>query len=226
MSTIRLTYFDLEGGAEKVRLVFVVTGKEFEDKRISFDEWEPLKPKTPYGQLPVLEITSDDGSVKTFAQSDAMMRWAARKFDSDGALYPSDPDAMLQVEEVIGLANDLQRAWTPCLYIAMGRHTAYGHPAEWPEKDAVIKRMREDFLAAELPKFMGFFTRKLEATGAFFCGAHPTIADLQLLAQLRYFTKGTAEHVPADCLDKYTAVTNWMARMYAIPQIKKWYKLQ
>lgn len=49
-----------------------------------------------------------------------------------------------------------------------------------------------------LPKFMEFFTRKLQATGAFFCGDKPTIADLQILAQLRYFTKGVADHVPAD----------------------------
>lgn len=49
-----------------------------------------------------------------------------------------------------------------------------------------------------LPKFMEFFTRKLQATGAFFCGDKATIADLQILAQLRYFTKGVADHVPAD----------------------------
>lgn len=32
-----------------------------------------------------------------------------------------------------------------------------------------------------------------------------TIADLQILAQLRYFTKGVADHVPADCLKPFPA---------------------
>mmetsp|Transcript_78878 Transcript_78878/g.218203 ORF Transcript_78878/g.218203 Transcript_78878/m.218203 type:complete len:227 (+) Transcript_78878:54-734(+) len=226
MPKITLIYFDIEAAAEKVRLVLVMTGKEFEDKRINFEEWGGMKESTPYGQLPVMEVTEDDGTVKTFAQSVAMMRWVARKFDQTGTLYPADPDAMLDVEEVIGLSDDLQRVWTPCLYIGMGdRHKKYGHPEEWPEKQDTVKKLREAFVAEELPKFMGFFSKKLEATGAFFCGDKPTIADLQILAQLRYYKKGVADYVPADCLDSYTTVTAWMDRMYAIPEIKAWYKL-
>merc|ERR550525_425686 len=107
---------------------------------------------------------------------------------------------MLEVEEVLGLADDLTRAWQPALYMGMGKHPTYGHPEEWPEKEATVKRLREAFIANDLPKFMGFFSKKLEATGAFFCGDKPTIADLSILAQLRYFTKGVADFVPADCL--------------------------
>lgn len=225
MPKIKLTYFNIEAAAEKVRLALVMTGTEFEDNRISFEDWGALKETTPYGQLPLMEVTEDDGSVKKFAQSVAMMRWVARKFDATGTLYPADPDAMLDIEEVIGLSDDMVRAWQPALYMGMGRHANYGHPAEWAEKDETVKKLRETFIAEHLPKFMGFYSSKLSATGAFFCGDKPTIADLQILAQLRYYTKGVADHVPADCLEPYTTVTAWMKRMYEVPAIKKWYNL-
>uniref|UniRef100_A0A7S4Q9D7 Glutathione transferase n=1 Tax=Alexandrium monilatum TaxID=311494 RepID=A0A7S4Q9D7_9DINO len=226
MPKVKLTYFDIEAAAEKVRLALVMTGTEFEDCRIKREDWDALKASTPYGQLPVMEVTAEDGTVKKFAQSVAMLRWAARKFDTTNTLYPADADAMLEIEEVIGLADDLSRAWMPGLYIGMGdRHQKFGHPEEWPEKPATVQRLREAFVAEELPKFMGFYAKKLEATGAFFCGDKPTIADLYVLPQLRYYTKGVADYVPADCLAPYTTVTAWMDRMYAIPEIKKWYNL-
>lgn len=222
---ITLTYFNIEAAAEKVRLALVMTGTPFEDKRINFDEWGALKPTTPYGQLPLMTVTNADGSTKTFAQSVAMMRWVARKFDATNTLYPADPDIMLEIEEIIGLSDDMAKAWQPALYMGMGRHTSYGHPAEWSEKAECVKKLREDFVQESLPKFMEFFTRKLQATGAFFCGDKPTIADLQILAQLRYFTKGVADHVPADCLSPFPVIMDWMKKMYQIPQIKAWYKL-
>ena len=115
-------------------------------------------------------------------------------------MYPADADKMLEIEEVIGLSDDMAKAWQPGLYMGMGRHTMYGHPEDFPEKDACVKKLREGFVQEGLPKFMEFFTKKLQAAGPFMCGDKPTIADLQVLAQLRYFTKGVADHVPADCL--------------------------
>ncbi|CAK9084047.1 Glutathione S-transferase class-mu 28 kDa isozyme (GST 28) (Sj28 antigen) (Sj28GST) (Fragment) [Durusdinium trenchii] len=161
-----------------------MTGTDFEDKRIEFKDWATLKPTTPHGQLPMMTLTQPDGTETKFAQSVAMMRWVARKFDSSNTLYPADADAMLEIEELIGLSEDM----------------------DWPQKHATVKKwLREEFLKDSLPKFMEFFTKKLEKTGTFFCGDQPTIADLQILAQLRYFTKGVADHVPADCLKPFPA---------------------
>lgn len=75
------------------------------------------------------------------------------------------------------------------------------------------------------PSLWSFSRKKLDKTGAFFCGDKCTLADLVILAQLRYFTKGVADHVPADSLTPYTAITGWMGRMYEIPEIKAWYKM-
>lgn len=222
---VKLTYFGIEGLAEKVRLALTFCSVPFEDVRIEFKDWAAVKEKMPFGQMPLLEVTEADGSKKVFAQSGSMLRWVARKFDKTGTLYPADADALQEIEEVIGLSEDLAKEWSPCMYLNMGRHTKFGHPEEWPQKDDTVKRLRELFAAETLPRFMGFFTGRLNKTGAFLAGSKPTIVDFQVLAQLRYWANGVADHVPKDCLEKFPAILEWMNRMYTIPQIKAWYKM-
>uniref|UniRef100_A0A6T1R809 Glutathione transferase n=1 Tax=Eutreptiella gymnastica TaxID=73025 RepID=A0A6T1R809_9EUGL len=208
----------MEAAAEKVRLALVMTGTPFEDKRVNFEQWMDLKPSAKYGQLPLLTV---DGV--QMAQSPALLRWVARKF-GDGSLYPQDPDAMFEVESMLALSDDMAKAWGPALYMGM-RPNMFGYPEDIkPEdKEALVKTLRERFLAESLPKFMGMFTAQLEKTGAFLCGDKVTIADLQLLPQLRYFTRGVADFVPADSLAPYPVVIGWIDRMLAVPEIKAWY---
>merc|ERR1711862_870742 len=100
-------------------------------------------------------------------------------------------------------------------------HQNYGHPKEWPEMNETVKKMREKFVAEDLPRFMGYFTNLLaKFSGPFFAGENVTIADLCIFPQLRYFTRGIADHVPADCLGPYTEIVAWMDAMKAVPQIK------
>merc|ERR1712118_86554 len=54
--TIKLTYFGIEGAAEKVRLALHIGKMAFEDERIDRDAWADLKPKTKFGQLPLMTI--------------------------------------------------------------------------------------------------------------------------------------------------------------------------
>lgn len=218
--SVELSYFDIKAHpGEKVRLAFVLSGTKFSDNRIKFPDWEALKPSLKYGQLPRLVV---DGAEQY--QSGAMLRWAGRL--GDGALYPVDDLATFtKVEEMLNLSDDLQRAWLPSLYLGMGRHEKYGYPKEWKDKEATLKRVREAFVADELPKFMAFLTAELEATGAFLAGATPTVADCQWLPQVKYFSTGIADHVPKDCLDKYPTVLAWVKRMHAIPAVQQWYGL-
>eukprot|EP00404_Azadinium_spinosum_P004463 CAMPEP_0180462302 /NCGR_PEP_ID=MMETSP1036_2-20121128/24333_1 /TAXON_ID=632150 /ORGANISM="Azadinium spinosum, Strain 3D9" /LENGTH=222 /DNA_ID=CAMNT_0022469067 /DNA_START=68 /DNA_END=736 /DNA_ORIENTATION=+ len=214
--TIKLTYFPIEAAAEKVRLTLVMTDTPFEDNRIAGEAWEALKPSTPYGQMPILEI---DG--KVMAQSPAMMRMIAKRFGG-GELYP---DALfVEIEEVLALSDDLARAWSPNMYIGM-RPENLGHKFENDDdKKAKVKEMREKFAAEDLPKFLTFFTKIIEKNGgAFFCGPQVTIADLQILPQLRYFQKGVADFVPPTALDSHPVVCQWIQRMMELPKIKAWY---
>merc|ERR1719343_1871628 len=92
--TIKLTYFDIEGVAEQCRLALVLSGTEFEDKRVVFSEWPAMKPTTPYGQLPLLQI--DDGPTRT--QSNAILRWAGT-LNPEKGLFPMDK--LFDVEEAM-----------------------------------------------------------------------------------------------------------------------------
>merc|ERR1712021_40491 len=51
---VKLTYFNLKGRAEPARLILAYAGVDFDDCRVTSEEWQKLKPKTPCGQLPVL----------------------------------------------------------------------------------------------------------------------------------------------------------------------------
>lgn len=42
--TFKLTYFNLKGSAEPIRLLFIYGGIEYEDERIEHDDWPGLKP--------------------------------------------------------------------------------------------------------------------------------------------------------------------------------------
>lgn len=160
MTTHKLTYFNIQGAAEKVRLAFVLAGVAFEDVRITGEEWATLKPTTKFGQLPMLNIDGVE-----FAQSGAMVRYVARL--GDGSLAPTDPIAELKLNEIIGLSEDMDRAFGPCLYFAI-RPTMFGLDAEYnktPEGQEHIRKLRVKFVEEQLPVFMEQYTRFLASTG-------------------------------------------------------------
>ncbi|XP_072945118.1 uncharacterized protein [Epargyreus clarus] len=80
MPKIVLHYFTFKGLGEGARMLLTYGGQEFEDHRIKRDtEWDAIKPTTPFGQVPILEI---DG--KKYAQSLAICRYLGRKFGLAG----------------------------------------------------------------------------------------------------------------------------------------------
>mmetsp|Transcript_38793 Transcript_38793/g.58511 ORF Transcript_38793/g.58511 Transcript_38793/m.58511 type:complete len:227 (+) Transcript_38793:83-763(+) len=226
MPSLKLSYFNIEARAEKVRLALVVTETPFEDFRIEREDWPKIKATTPFGQVPVLEITDDDGQVRAFAQSDAMLRYVARRFDKTGTLYPQDPDQLLEVEETCFLADDAWRELLPLLYIKNGKQEKLGHPADWKEKDEVTNALVGKFVSTEFPKIMGHLVAKLEKTGGYVCSSdHMTIADLMWLVHCRFFQSRGFGMLPEGLLEPYPSVKAWMAKMYENQHIKKWYGL-
>lgn len=215
---LKLTYFNIQGVAERIRLAYVLAGLPFEDDRINFSQWGELKPTTPYGQLPTLTI--NDG--EPIAQSLAMSMLAAEYCET---LYPNDAASRLKVNEVLGLAGDLDKSWTPCLYMGM-MPQKFGYPEgsnRTKEGKERTKKLRENFAAGDLRKFLEYYTKLLNKTGAFFCGDKPTLADCHILPQLRAFTAGHIDYVPTDCLNDFPVVVAWIARMLEHPLIKKYY---
>ncbi len=178
-----------------------------------------MKATSKFGQLPLLTI---DGK-KTVAQSSAMLRYAA-ELNNKGSLYPADK--RLEVDEILGLSDDLQRAWVPALYMAW-KPTDFGYPEGFQTTDEgkeLIKSLRLSFLEKTLPVFAQYFSDIISNNGnLFLAGSSVTIADCQVLPQLRAFRAGYIDHIPTSCLDAYPVLLAWMERMYALPQLNRYY---
>jgi prostaglandin-H2 D-isomerase / glutathione transferase len=217
---VTLKYFPFAGAAEKVRLALWLGGIKFNDVRVPFAEWPALKETTPYGQIPVMSI--DDGPY--IAQSNAMLQYV-------GSLAPQlcPSDKFIRVQELIGLVEDFERAWRPCVGLAL-EPEAHGYgitPATAaftkgsPELAETVKALRGAFLENEMPKYCRFFADKIAASGGpFLCGATPTLADCCLAPVLERYTLGFVDHVPSDTLEAYPAMTAYLAAFKALPQIQ------
>ena len=44
------------------------------------------------------------------------------------------------------------------------------------------------------------------------------------MTELRKFTFGNIEHIPADCLDQFPAITAFIDRFLALPAVKAYYE--
>lgn len=222
---IKLTYFDIEGVAEAVRLAFLLSKTPYEDDRVAFSDWPALKPQTPFGQLPMLTITggNDDaaaGGVVVRTQSKAMLRWVGHTFSK--TLYPMEK--LFDVEEAMGVVEDLNRAFTPSLYTAMSPEI-YGHPvgfAQTEEGKAWIKAMRETFVTELLPKCLNRIEGMIKAHDGpwMVAGSEPTIADCVAVPLLRSYTKGHIDHVPVTCLDAHPEIVRYIKDFCALDGIK------
>ncbi|XP_066151423.1 glutathione S-transferase-like [Euwallacea fornicatus] len=95
----KLTYFDLTGLGESIRLLFHYGGINFEDNRVPKDQWPALKPATPLGQLPLLEV---DG--KVLYQSTAIARYVANLVGLDGKTALEN----WEIDAVVDTVNDLR----------------------------------------------------------------------------------------------------------------------
>lgn len=218
-----LTYFDIKGAAEKVRLAFALSGIPFTDERVPFTDWAEMKEKTRYGQLPYLTIGA---SGELLYQSPAILKYVGMA--DEGPLYPmrSDPAKCVAIEEMLGLLGDFEREWRPCVDVVI-HPEKYGYPTDMSteSKDVLAKRLRTRFLKEELPKYMTFFSQHIDANGGYFlCGEAPTIADCAALPQFQYFTAGIADHIPTDCLYPFGSVTSYIDRMNELPEIKAYYE--
>eukprot|EP00522_Entomoneis_paludosa_P005358 CAMPEP_0172471362 /NCGR_PEP_ID=MMETSP1065-20121228/67778_1 /TAXON_ID=265537 /ORGANISM="Amphiprora paludosa, Strain CCMP125" /LENGTH=243 /DNA_ID=CAMNT_0013229457 /DNA_START=171 /DNA_END=902 /DNA_ORIENTATION=+ len=222
---LKLTYFNIEGVAEPIRLALILAGVAFDDERLSYKDWTAFKDKTPYGQMPVLEFLEGKANGDVKAQSGAMLRFVGREYSS--TLYPTS--SLYDIEEALGVVGDLKTSWGPNLYMGM-RPEIYGYPKDYAsteEGKAKVQEMRQAWVANEMPRFMGYLERLLQRhEGQWIASAtHVTIADCEAVVFLRSLTRGHVDHVPKDCWTKnHPELVAYVKRFCALPEIKGRYK--
>ncbi|CAF0917974.1 unnamed protein product [Brachionus calyciflorus] len=104
MVKYKLYYFNVKGRAELIRLIFALSGQDFEDVRFQMDQWSEYKKNTPLGQVPYLEMVEDNGKVFKLGQTLSIARYLSRKFKLTG----TDLEEQALVESYGDLIYDLQ----------------------------------------------------------------------------------------------------------------------
>ncbi len=179
MSRFRLTYFDFDGGrGEPIRIAFHAAGVDFEDHRISFDEFMKTRGDMRFTCAPELEV---DGV--TVTQSNSVLRYVGKM----AGLYPEDDLQALYCDEAMDAVEDLLHQIV---------HT-FGLEGDQ------LKAAREKLANGWISVFVKGLAEILErAGGEYFADNRMTVADLKVYMQIRSLRAGTLDHVPTDLVDK------------------------
>jgi len=199
MPTYKLIYFDARGRAEVCRILFAVAGVPYEDVRIDRDKWPELKPTTPFGQIPVLEV---DG-VK-LCQSKTIARYLAGEFGLAGETVID----RARVDMIVECGEDVLK---PAAAFVFEKD-----PAKQAElKDKFIK----ETLSAALRSFEKLLIDN-KGGDSYFVGDKMTLADIAVTNLCSWLSSMDIE-VPLDIAPKLKALTE---RVESTPKIAEWIK--
>ena len=201
MAQYKLTYFDFDGGrGEPIRIAFHAAGIEFEDHRISFEEFMQTRNEMRFTCSPTLEV---DGVEVT--QSNAMLRYVGKM----AGLYPEDDLQALYCDEAMGALEDL-----------LNRIVAtFGLEGD------ELKAAREELTEGWLSVFIKGLGEILARGGDYVADNRLTIADLKLYMQVRWLRGGAVDHVPTDLIDRLAPnLVEHEARVGDDPIVKAYYE--
>lgn len=198
MTKPKLTYFDFHGGrGEDCRLALHIAGVDFEDARVGRAAWTDLKPRTPFGGLPVLTV--DD---RELGQSNAILGYIGRRW----GLLPSDEWEAARHVALLEAAEDLRGVLGPTLSM---------------KDEAEKKKAREEIAAGYLQTWAANVERQL-GDGPFVGGDALSVADLKLYVVVRWLVAGGLDHVPADALAGHPKLMALYGAVDAHPGVRSW----
>lgn len=203
---IVLTYLNLPGRGEIIRLVLSAGNLDFEDKRVTREEWKDLKQSTPMGQLPILEY---DGVV--LAQSCAIAKFLAKKTN----LAPKSDLDEARADMIIDFIKDGQ------VRIAMAWHRTGEERVEAAKK----------LFTVDMPEFFKIAERLLKQNGGkYFAGDSLSYADIGMFDQLEAinwpdhpFMKDLPhQEERLKIIDQHPLLAEFLDRVRQNPGIKNW----
>ncbi|VBB26289.1 unnamed protein product [Acanthocheilonema viteae] len=169
--SFKLTYFNGRGRAEVTRLLFAQANVSYEDIRISKAEWPALKPKTPYGHVPILNVSG-----KILAESHAIERYLARKFD----LLGTNEWEAAKIDEIICNLEDVWVKMQPWL-----------HEEKGTKKSEMFETLVKETITPFMQRYEQFL---LNSHSPYFVGNKMSLADLAVFHILYYFQEMTSNY--------------------------------
>lgn len=200
MSKYKLTYFDFDGGrAEPIRIALHAAGVDFDDERISFQQFATMRASTPFNSVPVLAF---DGAM--VSQSNALCRYVGKM----AGLYPTDDLQQLYCDEALDAFEDIGH------YIVQ----TFGLQGE------ALKMARMQLVDGRLATYLRGLDALLLRGGKYFSADKLTIADLKSFVQIRMLVSGNLEHVPTSIVNELAPnLTEHYQRMQSEPCINAYY---
>jgi glutathione S-transferase len=199
MSKPKLTYFDAPASrGEECRLALSIAGVDFEDIRIKPADWPALKPKTPFGGLPLFELPGKP----VLAQCNAILVLIGRRY----GLHPKDDFEAARHEGMMAHVEDLRAAVGPTLRMT---------------DDAEKKKAREGLLASYLPTWAANAEKQI-GDGPFFGGAAVNVVDLKLHMAVRWFAGGKVDYIPATVFAGYPKLIRVHDAVRDHERVKTW----
>ncbi|XP_078578727.1 hematopoietic prostaglandin D synthase-like [Branchiostoma floridae x Branchiostoma japonicum] len=195
MPAYKLTYFNGRGTAEIVRLVFAAAGISYEDVRLEQDKWPELKPKTPMGQVPILEV---DGTM--LCQSNSIARYVAKQ----AGLAGKTPMEQARVDMVMDVMDD------------MGKK---GNAVFWEKDEETKAEKKKEYEETFLPQF---FTcvNKLVGDSGHFVGDELTLADITYFNT----TNLVGNYFKLPNMEEFSGLKKVTEHVTSNPGIAKWLK--
>lgn len=201
-----LTYFDLPGRGEATRLALTIGKIPFEDRRIPFSAWGKMKPTTPWGNLPVLELT--DGS--KVAQQRAILRFVG----AETGLYPtSNSFACAKIDELMDAAEDLA-----------GKTSAIGK--NLPEAEKLAAREAACETGGAIYDILRRINEFIESNGnkGHAVGDQLSIADLFVYASCSALVSGLFDGVPKHALASFANIEACRKVVRSHDKVAKYYE--
>ncbi len=198
MAKYKLTYFDFAGSrGEECRLALSVAGVDFEDHRIERSQWSAMKPTTPFGSLPFLQVAGK----APLAQSNAILSYVGRTH----GLHPSDPWEAALHEAVMAAAEDLRV-----------EVNATGSIEDPDEK----RRVREQLVSGNMQTWGQRVERQI--TGPFVSGERMHVVDIKIYQVVRAYRQGVIDHVPGTVFASFPKLEALYTAVHAHPKIAAW----
>ena len=201
MSSYKLTYFNFDGGrGEPIRIALHAAGIEFEDERLSFEQFGKMRQGTPFNALPVLNI---DGADVT--QTNSLLRYVGKM----AGLYPTDNLQALYCDEVMSAFEDVNHHVGRTLFL----------------QGDELRLAREKLVDGWLTVFVKGLDKLLaRGGGKYFADNQLTVADLKAFVQVRSLRAGVLDHVPSDLVDRLApALAKHQGRIEADARVVAYY---
>ncbi|XP_030749148.1 glutathione S-transferase-like [Sitophilus oryzae] len=190
----KLSYFDIMGLGEPIRVLLSYGALEFEDFRVTRENWPGLKSSMPMGQLPVLEVNG-----KTAHQSMAICRYLGKQLKLNG----KDDWEDLEIDTIVDTINDFRAK--------IGQYHYQSN-----------EQIKNEYQKTLVDEIIPFYVEKLDAiakeNGGYLVGGRLTWADLVFLGLVDYMNF----MAKTDLLSKAPNLQKVKENVLKVPNVKNY----